>query len=77
MELTKQEYTFYIKQSNDWYDKRYDIMIKLREDKLLSYDKNNEVVLDWEKANPHQQWLMRRYKDYDTYYNQLQKFLKG
>lgn len=77
MELTKIEYKHYLKQSNDWWDKRYDMIVKITEFKRLSYDKNREVVLDWMKATEEEQYYMRRYKDYNTYYNQLQKLLKG
>jgi len=77
IELSKREYVHYLKQSNEWWDKRYDMIVKLTELKRLSYDKKGEVVLDWVNSTEEEQYYMRRYKDYDTYHNQLQKLLKG
>ena len=65
-----------IKRSNYYYDKKFDIYKKLENDGLLTLNEKCEVILNWNDANPHQQWMMRRYKDYVQYYEQLQTILK-
>ena len=83
--LTRSQELKYIKKTNDLYDKIFDIIQILTELDLVEYDYDKPIdynsytngwdryTLLWDKANPQQQTLMRRYKDYKTYYSQLMR----
>ena len=73
--VSKKEYLEIIKKSNEYYDKKYDLSMKLKNDGLLTYNENNEIILNWDDANPHQDWMMRRFKEYTVYYNNYQNIL--
>ena len=66
----------YIKRSNEYYNIKFDFYKKLENDGLLTLNEEREVILNFKDANPHQQWMMRRYKENQQYYDQMQVLLK-
>ncbi len=71
-----EEFLEYIKRSNEYYNIKFDFYKKLENDGLLTLNEKREVILNWNDANPHQQWMMRRYQENQQYYDQMQVLLK-
>ena len=56
----------------DYWYKADVILQKLEKCNIATYE-NGKLILHWNKANPKQDYLLRRYKEYRNYYEQQQR----